>query len=137
MRRITMSLLMAVLLLGVGTAKTIPARKIACKTPANAASCYWTRGRFTYYNGTPAFRLWKVGTHRLLGIYSGPSVDRYGEDNESPELPSNVDIDPLHLFDHQIFAEFEVCPLEAERPGAMQAACIEAAKNVFVKKFEK
>jgi hypothetical protein len=64
-------------------------------------------------------------------------VDRYGEDNESPELPPNVDIDPSHLFDHLIFADFEVCPLEQERSGAMQAACIETARNVFVEKLEK
>jgi hypothetical protein len=28
-------------------------RKIACKTPSNAASCYWTHGRLGFYNGTP------------------------------------------------------------------------------------
>ena len=26
-------------------------RKIPCKTPENAASCYWTRGRLNFYNG--------------------------------------------------------------------------------------
>ena len=51
------------------------ARQIQCKTQANASSCYWTRGRLSFYNGTPSFRLWKIGTHRLIGIYSGPSVD--------------------------------------------------------------
>jgi hypothetical protein len=63
-------------------------------------------------------------------------VDR-GEDNESPELPSNIDIDPAHLFDRLVFADFEVCPLEQEQSGAMQAACSEAARNVFVEKLEK
>lgn len=108
-------------------------RKIACKTPANAKSCYWTHGRLTYGNGTPAVRLWKIGTHRLLGIYSGPSVDRDGLDNEHPELPANLGWDSDFL-STRIFADFEVCPLEEERPRTMQAACIEAAKNITVVK---
>ncbi len=113
--------------------RAIPKRKIPCKTPANAASCYWTHGRLGFYNGNPAFRLWKIGTHRLLGIYSGPSADRFGEDNEHPEFPPNVarTFVPTH---NRIFGDFEVCPLEPERQGAMQAACIESAKNLIVEK---
>jgi hypothetical protein len=84
-------------------------------------------------NGTPAYRLWKIGTTRLLGIYSGPSVDRWGLDNEAPEFPSNVERN-LDSYKNVIFADFEVCPLEPEKPEAMQAACIEDAKNLFVEK---
>src|SRR5450631_4885704 len=60
-----------------------------CKTPQNATSCYWTRGRVSFSNGTPAFRLWKVGTTRILGIYS-PERSKSGLDNEDPDLPSAV-----------------------------------------------
>ena len=71
-------------------------RTTPCKTSSVANSCYWTRGRLRFMNGTPALRLWKIGTHRILGIYSGPS--RYNPaaedpdkgDNENPELPGNV-----------------------------------------------
>ena len=107
-------------------------RKIPCKTSANATSCYWTRGRLGYSNGTPAYRIWKIGTKRLVGIYSGPSVDRRGSDNEDPELPASV----KRVFDppnNRVFADFEICPLEPERPGHMQAACIESAKNVVAR----
>ena len=134
MFRISFSLALAITLVcSVGNAKPRTKRKIACKVPTNAASCYWTRGRLSFYNGTPAFRLWQVGTHHLLGIYSGPSADRLGLDNEAPEFPSSVTeiFDPLN---HRIFGEFEVCPLEKLRPGAMQAACIEAAKNLIEEK---
>jgi hypothetical protein len=139
MPRLILSVLIATFLTCwlLGAAQAVPKRTITCKTPANAAPCYWTRGRLSFYSGTPAFRLWKVGTHRLLGIYSGPSVDRDGEDNEHPEFPPNIEIDPIHLFEHQIFAEFEICPLEQGRPRAMQPACVESAKNVFVEKLEK
>ena len=77
-----------------------------------------------------------MGTHRVLGIYSGPSVDRSGEDNEHPEFPANVErvFDPSNPNNNRIFADFEVCPLEPEKAGTMQAACIEAAKNIAVEK---
>ena len=66
----------------------------------------------------------------MLGIYSGPDAQKRDElDNEHPEFPANV----RRLFNpisEQIFADFEICPLEPERPGVMQAACIESAKNI-------
>lgn len=49
-------------------------RKIPCKTPENATSCYWTRGRLTFYNINVSYRIWKVGTKRILSVYSGPST---------------------------------------------------------------
>jgi hypothetical protein len=77
----------------------------------------------------------KIGTKRILGIYSGPSVwppeDQRDQDN--PEFPANVE----RAFDrlsNKIFADFEICPLEPERPGWMQHACIESAANIFVDK---
>jgi len=123
----------------MGAAKDAPKRRIPCKTPANANSCYWTRGRLRESNGTPSYRLWKIGTHRLLGIYSGPSIDRFGLDSEGPEFPPNVDrafgqSNMSNPYDITIYADFEVCPLEQETPGAMQAACIESAKNIVVDK---
>ena len=114
-------------------AQQSPRRDIPCKTPANAASCYWTHGRLLEANGNPSFRLWKIGTHRVLGIYSGPSVDRSGLDNEGPELPTNIQ----SIFDSNrgpvIYGDFDICPLDKEQSGTMQAACIETAKNVAVK----
>src|SRR5580658_10032560 len=115
-----------------------PKRDIPCKTPAIAASCYWTHGRLGVSNGNPSYRLWKIGTTRELGIFSGPSVDRFGLDSEGPELPANVER-ALHVgtdtpFGYRVFGDFEVCPLEPEKPQVMQAACIEAAKNLVVQK---
>jgi hypothetical protein len=115
--------------------QTVLKRRIPCKTLKNAASCYWTHGRLQEYEGTPAYRLWKIGTKRILGIYSGPSVyhGRPSTDNEDPEFPPSLR--PLiHSGLVQVFGNFEVCPLEPERPGSMQAACIESGKNLFVQK---
>lgn len=112
-----------------------PKLRFECKTPFNAKSCYWTRGRLRYGNGTPALRLWKVGTKRILGIYSGPSVDRKSLDNEWPELPKNVQ-NVFVPFKNQIFGDFEVCPLEPKRPDAMQASCVHSARNLIVEHLE-
>lgn len=114
-------------------------RRIPCKTPQNAASCYWTHGRITEGNGTPAYRMWKIGTKRLLGIYSGPSGykdDSLSLDNENPEFPANVE----KVWDPRIgaplFGDFEVCPLAPEHPGAMRPVCVESAKNLFLDRGE-
>ena len=121
-------------------------RKIPCKTPENAATCYWTRGRLAVYNGNPTWRTWKIGTKRILGIYSGAGSQRLDPlDNEHPEFPANLDNvyeagykrrvkakDPSPDWPDTIFADFEVCPLEPEKTGEMQAVCIESARNIFV-----
>jgi hypothetical protein len=59
-------------------------------------------------------------------------VDRYGLDNEDPQMPANLKRS-LKPSQNHVFGDFEVCPLEPEREGAMQAACIESAKNLVVK----
>jgi hypothetical protein len=116
-------------------------RTIACKTPEIAASCYWTHGRLAVYNGSVNWRLWKIGTHNLLGIYSGPAAmpTRFDTlDSESPQLPKNLETifervqDPV--YEISVYADFEVCPLEPHIPGHMQAACIESAKHLVIRK---
>ena len=129
-RTIVLAMLLAIGLSVSGAPQRAAKRKIACKTPENTASCYWAHGRLSVYNGTPSFRLWKTGTHRLLGIYSGPDSEKRDVlDNEHPELPANVER-ALEPFQNVVFADFEICPLEPEHAGVMQAACIESAKNI-------
>jgi len=134
--------LLVVLVVGAAIAAATPpqdpaTRTIPCKTPENASLCYWTRGRITLGAGTPAYRMWKVGTKRLLGIYSGPSVDRHSHDNEDPEFPTNVQQVWKNRIGHTLWADFEVCPLEPKRSGFMQASCIESAKKIFIQDWNK
>jgi len=124
-----------------------PQRKIPCKVPEDASLCYWTRGRLNFYNFSPAYRIWKVGTKRILAVYSGPAAfpPRTDEDSEAPEFPARLE--RIFSIESQrkrelkqlspeligpVFADFEVCPLEPEQAGEMQAVCIESVKNVFV-----
>ena len=134
-RRILIAL--SLLLLGFGLSvsgapQRIPKRKIACKTPENAAACYWAHGRLSVANGNPTIRVWKIGTRRMLGILSGPRAEkRDPSDSLHPELPANVSR-AFKTLETRIFADFEICPLEPEVAGEMQDACIESAKNVVV-----
>jgi hypothetical protein len=126
--------------------QTTAKRKIPCKAPENAVTCYWTHGRLSVYNGTPPWRMWKIGTHRLLAIFSGPSAfpPRNNQDSLNPELPPNL-ADAYKAEEPRkgrlkeplpdpAFGDFEVCPLEPERKDEMQAVCIEAVKNLFLQK---
>jgi len=112
-------------------------RKIPCKTPEIAASCYWTHGRLNFANGAPSYRIWKIGTKRILGVYSGPSryPPRTDKDSELPEFPAEID-KVFRPPNNTVYADFEICPLEQERKGEMQAVCIESAKNVVVEELK-
>jgi hypothetical protein len=117
--------------MAMGAPPRAPKRKIICKTPGNATSCYWTHGRLVNYNGTPTLRLWKIGTKRILAIHSGPGYKRGDdEENSNPEVPTNVDR-AFKTDLTRVYADFEICPLEPERPGEMQRVCIESARNIF------
>jgi len=131
------------------TPATASKRKIPCKTPENASLCYWAHGRLSIYNGNPSDRIWKIGTSRILGVFNGPShfPPHTIADDEDPELPVNLGM--AYEADYRrwkqsegnrdyefpvVFADFEVCPLEPEKKGEMQAVCVESAKNIFLQK---
>ena len=118
------------------TAQRPPTRQIPCKTDENASMCYWTRGRLGVYNGNPSFRVWRIGTSRVVGIHSGPDAQSHDSlDGEHPEFPANVRKIASGLTEgHRIFADFYICPFAPEHPGEMQFGCIEAAKNMAVEK---
>ena len=93
-------------------------------------------------------RMWKVGTKRILGIFSGPNAWRYDLEVH-PELPASLSRAYEAEYKHRVtmndpdagdtepvFGNFEVCPLERGRPGWMQSVCIESAKNIFFQKLE-
>lgn len=123
------------------------ARRILCKTPENASLCYWTHGRLSVYEGIVTYRIWKIGTHRLLGVFSGPSryPARTDEDLENPEFPAELDkaleanqrrhersTGTTWTVTPPVFADFEVCPLRPEEKGVRQPVCIESATKIFI-----
>jgi hypothetical protein len=112
-------------------------RTLACKTPAIASACVTIHGRLQCGNGTPALRLWHIGTTHEFGIYSGVNAEKRDPlDNEHPQLPEVLQkrYEVPNPFELRIYADFEVCPLEPHIPGHMQAACVESANHIAVEK---
>jgi hypothetical protein len=88
----------------------------ACKTdPDIVGACFSLRARLSAYNGNPTYRMWRVGTSRMLGVHNGI-------------MPESVND---HMgWDVEAWGEFEVCSFSKEKEGKMQSVCIESAKNV-------
>ena len=95
-----------------------------CKgNPALVGRCFRVRGRLRAYNGNPTYRIWPLGTKRLLGVTGA----RPGAE---PILPKDLACG----FDCDVFADFEVCPFSESKPGVMQRTCIESAIHRVVKR---
>src|SRR6266850_400543 len=106
---------------------TVPPDKSCREHPQLIGKCFAVRGRLSVYNGTPAIRLWRIGTRRMLGV----SEQRFklpGYRN----LPENLQ-QQLNG-DNQIVGDFLVCPFTKPKPSEMQLVCVESAKNVSAQK---
>jgi hypothetical protein len=120
-RRIGISL--AVILLafpGIAPAGTI------CKdSPRVTGACFTVHGRLFAANGTPTFRIWRVGTKRIIG------VDSADGDLESGGLPDSVEklVEP-DAFKVDVYGDYRVCPFTKDRPGRMQIVCIDDASRL-------
>lgn len=84
-------------------------------------STFTFRGRLSLWNGNPSFRIWPVGTNRLLGL-SGSCL-------EALELG---DWHPYH--DKELWADFTVSAVTEQRAGEMQFVCIRAIERPFLRK---
>lgn len=92
--------------------------------PAVVGPCFTVHGRVSAGNGTPAIRLWPVGSHRLLGV-----------SDEGENLPQCVS---AHLSDATVvFGDFLICPFAPDRPGVMRSACIESVSNLVVQEYRR
>jgi len=104
------------------------------KTPELAPSCIQVRARLWEGNGTPSTRLWPIGSHHIYGIYSnqyGFAHDESTLDNEAPELHFTFPRPVPDQGGWAVFGDFEVCPLEPQIQGHMQAACLASASHVI------
>lgn len=106
----------------------LAAKEKSCREhPRLIGNCFTVRGRLSIYNGSPALRLWRVGTRRMFGISEQRfSVAGYRNVPDYIESQTNQDV--------AIFGDFLVCPFTRSQPGAMQLVCIEAGKNLLVRR---
>src|SRR5579875_2172562 len=63
----------------------------ACSAAKNSTwPCYWIHGRMWEGNGTPSTRIWRAGTHRLLGVVNpgpGGAEEDVGQPDSLPNSP--------------------------------------------------
>ncbi len=98
----------------------------ACKgNPALSGACFTVHGRLRAYNGNPTFRIWPVGTKRLLGVTGV-------KPGQEPILPRDLPCG----FDCDVFGDFLVCPFTDDKPGVMRRVCVESASNKTVKRAQ-
>ncbi len=91
---------------------------------ARFGACFAAHGRLQAFNGTPTFRIWPIGTHRLLGVH---------DDAENSHIPAAIRrAFGSNAFGKTIYADFTLCPLSEPRPGWMQLVRIKTASHLVV-----
>jgi hypothetical protein len=93
------------------------------RSPLVIGKCFTVHARLSVYNGAPALRLWKIGTHRMLGV-SEQRFSLAGYRNIPIDIESQIDQSTA------IFGDFLVCPFTRPVPGEMRMICIESGKNL-------
>ena len=105
--------------------KTHPATQACQSDPDLTEACFTLRGRLSAWNGNPSFRIWRIGTKRMLGV-----TDRLFP---SDEIVLPASLDGKVSDDVDAYADFLVCPFNSDAPGSMQMVCIESAENITFK----
>lgn len=94
--------------------------------PSLIGECFFVKGRLSLYNGNPTFRLWRIGTTRILGVSDSYSQEGYS--NIPEEIKSQLN------WENEMWGNFLVCPFTHRKPKVMQFICIESGKNLVVRK---
>jgi len=103
----------------------------ACeRAPERADKCFWARGRYSVWNGTPTDRIWIIGTHHVFGV-EGPKDE---SDLRYP-LPRSLlaaTAETADPFSVKLYGDFRLCPFTRVRKGWMQYGCVAEAKRLIV-----
>lgn len=126
MKFIVVLLFLVTSAIGAASSSALPLAEKSCREhPRLISSCFKVRGRLSVYNGTPALRLSRVGTRRMLGI-SEQRFAQAGYRNVPEDIERKINQDVA------IFGDYLVCPFTRSKLGEMQLVCIESGKNLTV-----
>jgi hypothetical protein len=84
-------------------------------------STFTFRGRVSAWNGAPTFRIWRVGTNRIVGL-------------------RNICLKEMDLgawnpyMGTELWADFTVSAVTPQRPGVMQFVCLRSIARPFLRK---
>ena len=97
--------------------------------PLSAGPCFWVHGRLFAANGAPTFRIWPIGTRRLLGVKTGDGAD--AAIGDLPE-PVRAMVSP-DAFQVDVEGDYRVCPLATDRSGRMRQIHIDQAVHLVAR----
>jgi hypothetical protein len=106
-------------------------------SPALVSACFVVHGRLSLYNRNPAFRIWRIGTNRMLGVLASDRSDPEGPDMLIPRAVQSLLYKSLSYKDEMatgVYGNCSVCPLTKDFSGAMQMVCIAGAKDLVARK---
>ncbi len=90
----------------------------------NTNSPFELHGRLSLYCGNPCYRIWIIGTNRLLGVQGG--------DLEPASMPADLQA-LFHTNTRlRVYADFKVTPLTTYKKGHMQIVQIYSVKNLVI-----
>jgi hypothetical protein len=100
-----------------------------CRTnPQLVGRCFVVHGRLFVANGNPTFRIWRVGTKRILGVNQSTHAAEDDPRDFPPEIRRFI---PDKVWDiGDLYGDYTVCPFTQERPGWMQYVCIASATHL-------
>jgi hypothetical protein len=125
-KRIAPLLLALIVTLSLPVAAHEEPRRPCREHPEVKPPCFIVHGRLSWWNGSPAARIWIVGTKRMLGVSDGHSLGGF---EQMPE-----DVLKKLAWGANVFGDYEFCPFTESKAGVMQLGCIQSGKNLRVEK---
>jgi hypothetical protein len=99
-----------------------------CRRTEVQAPCFIVRARLGVANGTPSFRLSRLGSRRILGVF-GADGDAASPDVLPPSVMA-LAAPPTPGTLRTVVGDFRVCPPAQPRAGWMQPVCIASAARL-------
>ncbi len=113
---------LALLLLSMCLATVPLSAERSCRHSRHlVGACSTIRGRAWIAQGGPSLRIWHVGTKHFYGLKSDDPLD-------APESLLNA----LDNGNHDVYADFELCPFTREIAGAMTMVCIQSVQHMVI-----
>jgi hypothetical protein len=95
------------------------------ESPRVVGPCFTIHALLRVANGAPTFRLHPAGSKRVLGVFDGTGDAASDAVLPPPVRAAAQPAAPGEL--NPVEGDYRVCPLAHQRPGRMQAVCIDTA----------
>jgi hypothetical protein len=116
----------------IGTAQAAEPTADCEHSQLRVGECLEIHGRLSVYNGGGLFRIWPVGTHRLLAVVGADGSCCDDKALLRPQIDKLMSTAPWTTW---ICANWRVCPITRQALGVMQHVCIQRAEHPVVQRL--